>query len=63
VTAPPVDKLRAIFRFHGQAFSITGLGALISRATESADFPTLLGTTPVMAVLLMTANRLVWRCL
>jgi NitT/TauT family transport system permease protein len=49
------------FRFHGQTFSITGLGALISRATDAGDFPTLLAATLVMASLVVTINRLVWR--
>jgi NitT/TauT family transport system permease protein len=49
------------FRFKGQTFSITGLGALISRATDAGNFPVLLGSTIVMAMLVVTVNRLLWR--
>jgi NitT/TauT family transport system permease protein len=49
------------FRFHGQTISVTGLGALISRATDSGNFAVLLGATVVMALLVVTVNRLLWR--
>jgi NitT/TauT family transport system permease protein len=49
------------FRFHGRTFSTTGLGAVISRATDRGDFAVLLGATITMAVLVVTVNRLVWR--
>ena len=49
------------FRFQGKTISITGLGALISRATDSGNFPVLLGATVVMALLVVTVNRLLWR--
>jgi NitT/TauT family transport system permease protein len=49
------------FRFHGQTLSITGLGAVISRATDSGNFPMLLGATLVMSAMVVTINRLVWR--
>ena len=49
------------FRFHGKTYSITGLGAVISRATDHGDFPVLLGATLVMAAMVVTMNRLVWR--
>ena len=49
------------FRFHGQTFTTTGLGAIISRATDTANFPVLLGATIVMAALVVTINRLLWR--
>jgi NitT/TauT family transport system permease protein len=49
------------FRFHGQTISVTGLGALISRATDSGNFALLLGATVVMAMLVVTVNRLLWR--
>jgi NitT/TauT family transport system permease protein len=49
------------FRFHGQTFTITGLGAAISHATDTGNFPMLLGGTLVMASLVVTMNRLVWR--
>jgi NitT/TauT family transport system permease protein len=49
------------FRFHGKTYSITGLGAVISRATDSGNFPVLLGATLAMAAMVVTINRLVWR--
>jgi NitT/TauT family transport system permease protein len=49
------------FRFNGQTISTVGLGALISRATDSGNFPVLLGATVVMALLVVTVNRLLWR--
>lgn len=49
------------FRFHGKTYSITGLGAVISRATDGGDFPVLLGATLMMAAMVVTVNRLVWR--
>jgi len=49
------------FRLHGKTYSITGLGAVISRATDRGDFPVLLGATLVMAAMVITVNRLVWR--
>src|SRR5579871_2148953 len=49
------------FRFHGQTYTTTGLGAVISRATDSGNFPVLLGATIVMAALVVTVNRLLWR--
>jgi len=49
------------FHFRGQTFSTTGLGAIISYATDSGNFHLLLAATVVMAVLVVTINRLVWR--
>lgn len=49
------------FKFHGKTISITGLGAVISHATDTGNFPALLGATIVMALLVVTVNRLVWR--
>src|SRR6202162_5122121 len=37
------------FKFHGRTIAITGLGATISRATDSGNFPALLAATIVMA--------------
>jgi len=39
----------------------TGLGAVISTATESGNFALLLAATIVMAAMVVTINRLVWR--
>jgi len=49
------------FRFRNQTFSITGLGAVISRATDAGNFPVLLGATLVISAMVVTINRLVWR--
>ena len=49
------------FHFHGQTITTTGLGAVISRATDTGDFPTLLTATIVMASIVVTVNRLLWR--
>jgi len=48
-------------RFQGRTFTTTGLGAIISRATDSGNFAVLLGATVVMAAMVVTFNRLVWR--
>jgi NitT/TauT family transport system permease protein len=49
------------FHFRGQTISTTGLGAIISHATDSGNFRLLLAATAVMAVMVVTINRLVWR--
>jgi NitT/TauT family transport system permease protein len=49
------------FRFQGQTVSITGLGAIISHATDSGNFRMLLAATILMAAIVVTINRLVWR--
>ena len=49
------------FKFHGKTIAITGLGAVISRATDDGNFPALLAATIVMASLVVTVNRLLWR--
>ena len=49
------------FHFRGQTFSTTGLGAVISAATDSGNFQVLLGATIVMAAIVVTLNRLLWR--
>jgi NitT/TauT family transport system permease protein len=49
------------FHFRGQTFSITGLGAIISRATDAGNFPMLLGATIVISAMVVTINRLLWR--
>jgi NitT/TauT family transport system permease protein len=48
-------------RFRGQTISTTGLGAIISHATDRANFRSLLAATVVMAIMVVTINRLVWR--
>jgi len=49
------------FRFQGQTFSTVGLGAVISSATDSGKFRVLLGATIVMATMVVTINRFLWR--
>jgi NitT/TauT family transport system permease protein len=49
------------FHFHGQTITTTGLGAVISGATDAGNFPTLLAATIVMASIVVTINRLFWR--
>lgn len=49
------------FKFHGKTYAITGLGAVISRATDTGNFPALLAATIVMASMVVTVNRLLWR--
>jgi NitT/TauT family transport system permease protein len=49
------------FRFRGQTFSTTGLGSVISRATDTGNLALLLAATLVMAALVVTINRLLWR--
>jgi NitT/TauT family transport system permease protein len=49
------------FHFKGQTLSTVGLGAVISRATDSGNFGLLLAATVVMAALVVTINRLLWR--
>jgi NitT/TauT family transport system permease protein len=48
-------------RFRGRTMSTIGLGAIISRATDEGDFAILLGATVLMAAIVVTINRLVWR--
>jgi len=49
------------FHFKGQTFATTGLGALISQATDSGNFQLLIASTILMAATVITVNRLVWR--
>ena len=49
------------FRLKDQTYTTVGLGATISRATDSGNFALLLGSTIVMSMVVVTVNRLVWR--
>ena len=49
------------FRFKDQTFTTIGLGAVISHATDAGNFNLLLGSTVMMAIVVVTINRLVWR--
>ena len=47
------------FHLHGQTLSTTGLGAQINHATDHGEI--LLLATIIMAMMVVTINRLVWR--
>ena len=49
------------FHFKGQTYTTTGLGAVISQATDSGNFDELLAATILMAAAVVTVNRLLWR--
>jgi NitT/TauT family transport system permease protein len=49
------------FRFQGHTYMTTGLGAVISNATDTGNFRVLLAATILMAAMVVTINRLVWR--
>jgi NitT/TauT family transport system permease protein len=49
------------FHFQGRTLSTTGLGSVISHASDSGNFRLLLAATTVMAAMVVTLNRLVWR--
>jgi NitT/TauT family transport system permease protein len=49
------------FHFKGQTLQTLGLGAQISSATDSGNFDLLLLSTIVMAALVVTVNRSLWR--
>lgn len=49
------------FRFGGQTISTVGLGAAISQATDTGNFRLLLAGTILMATIVVTVNRTIWR--
>jgi len=49
------------FHFQGKVLSTFGLGAEISSATDAGNYALLLLSTVVMATLVVSVNRLVWR--
>jgi NitT/TauT family transport system permease protein len=49
------------FHLHGDTLSTIGLGAQINHATDHGEFPILLLATIIMAMMVVTINRLVWR--
>ena len=49
------------FQLKDKTLMTTGLGAQISAASTRGDFPTLLLATIIMALMVVTINRLVWR--
>lgn len=48
-------------KHHGQTLSTTGLGAAISQATEQGNFHLLAAAVGLMAITVVSFNRLVWR--
>jgi NitT/TauT family transport system permease protein len=49
------------FHFKGHIYTTPGLGATISQASDSGNFDLLLAATIMMAAMVVTINRLVWR--
>jgi len=49
------------FHFKAHIYTTTGLGAIISQATDAGNFNLLLAATIMMAATVVTINRLVWR--
>jgi NitT/TauT family transport system permease protein len=47
--------------YNGEVIKAWGLGAQISVATYQANFPLLAASTLVMALMVVTFNRTVWR--
>jgi len=45
----------------GRLYAATGLGALISRATDTGNFPKLTAAVIIMAVVVVGINRTVWK--
>ncbi len=52
---------RNIFASKGQTYTVTGLGSVISNATDTGNFRVLIAATIVMAAMVVTINRLLWR--
>jgi NitT/TauT family transport system permease protein len=48
-------------KLQDRTLQITGLGAQISSATDSGNFPVLLMSTILISLMVVTMNRLVWR--
>jgi NitT/TauT family transport system permease protein len=49
------------FHFKEHIYTTVGLGATISQATDTGNFDLLLAATMMMAAIVVTINRLVWR--
>lgn len=49
------------FHFQGETLSVRGLGAAISRATDSGNLPVLLAATMIMSLIVVTMNRTLWQ--
>ncbi len=53
--------LAEYFKLHNQTLSTVGLGAQIDHAGDTGAFATLLMATIIMAIIVVTINRLLWR--
>jgi len=53
--------LAEYFHLNGRTFSTTGLGAVVSGAADTGNYPVLLVATMLMALIVLAINRLVWR--
>ncbi len=49
------------FKLHNHPLMTVGLGAQIDQATDTGEFPVLLLATIIMALVVVTINRLLWR--
>ncbi len=49
------------FRFKGHTYTVTGLGSVISDATDTGNFRVLMAATILMAAMVVTINRALWR--
>jgi NitT/TauT family transport system permease protein len=49
------------FRFKGHTYTVTGLGSVISNATDTGNFRVLMAATILMAAMVVTINRVLWR--
>ncbi len=49
------------FKIHNRAVSTVGLGSDISHATDAGAFPVLLMATIIMALIVVSVNRILWR--
>jgi NitT/TauT family transport system permease protein len=49
------------FQLKGNTLATMGLGAQISAASNDGNYPVLLAATMIMALMVVTINRLVWR--
>ncbi|MGC2299385.1 MAG: ABC transporter permease subunit [Acidobacteriaceae bacterium] len=49
------------FHLKGNTLATLGLGAQISAASDQSNYPVLLAATMIMALMVVTINRLVWR--
>jgi ABC-type anion transport system duplicated permease subunit len=61
LTPPPLAEAVREVVSRGQTFSTVGLGAVISRATDGGNFQMLMAATLVMAIIVVTINRMLWR--